>query len=112
MKRSALESIKLPLHNYHRFLDEAGDPTFYGKGKIPIIGNQGVSNYCLVGMLTINESLDVIRQRIIDLQSNIATDPYFYSVPSIRKKKETVGYFLHAKDDVPEVRKMVFELIK
>jgi hypothetical protein len=112
MERSDLQAIKSPLYKYHRFLDEAGDPTFYGKGKIPIIGNEGVSNYFLVGMLTVNEPLDTVRQNIMDLQNNIAADPYFHSVPSIRKKKETIGYFLHAKDDVPEVRKMTFELIK
>jgi hypothetical protein len=32
-------------------------------------------------------------------------------IPSILKKKNKKGYYLHAKDDVPEVRKMVFELI-
>ncbi len=46
------------------------------------------------------------------LQDKIASDPYLHSVPSIQKKKSLAGYFLHAKDDVPEVRKMAFELIK
>ena len=32
-------------------------------------------------------------------------------MPSIQKKKSKYGYFLHAKDDIPEVRKMAFELI-
>lgn len=33
-------------------------------------------------------------------------------VPSIQKRKESTGFFLHAKDDVPEVRKKAFEWIK
>lgn len=33
-------------HN-HRFLDEAGDTAFYGKGKTSILGTAGVSN-CLL----------------------------------------------------------------
>lgn len=102
---------KLPLHQYHRFLDEAGDTTFYGKGKIPIIGNEGVSCSFLIGMLTLHEPVAEVRERVITLQKQIANDAYFVSVPSIQKKKNAMGYFLHAKDDVPEVRKMAFELI-
>jgi hypothetical protein len=102
----------LPTHQYHRFLDEAGDTTFYGKGKIPLVGSDGVSNYFLLGMLTVNEPLDVVRKKVIELQNNIVSDPYLLEVPSIQKKKNKAGYFLHAKDDVPEVRKMMFELIR
>jgi hypothetical protein len=39
-------------------------------------------------------------------------DPYFDQIPSFRKKENLSGYFLHAKDDIPEVRKMAFEMIK
>ena len=97
---------------YHRFLDEAGDTTIYGNGKIPLIGAHGVSRYFILGMLTLNEPLGKIRNKVIDLQNNIASDPYLLEISSIQKKKNSTGYFLHAKDDVPEVRKMGFELIK
>lgn len=95
----------------HRFLDEAGDTTFYGRHKVPILGNEGVSRHFLLGMLTVNESLKEVRQKVIDLQTHVANDPYFQEIPSILKKKRKAGYFLHATDDVPEVRKAVFELI-
>lgn len=96
---------------YHRFLDEAGDTTFYGKGKTPIIGSEGVSYCFILGMVTINEPLEDVRKKIIALQSSISNDPYFNEIPSIQKKKTTYGYYLHAKDDIPEVRKMAFGLI-
>ncbi len=32
------------LHEYRRFLHEAGDTTFYGNGKIPIVGNEAYLN--------------------------------------------------------------------
>lgn len=97
---------------YHRFLDEAGDTAFYGKGKISVIGNEG-SSYCFIlGMLKINEPLDAVRKGVIALQQTIADDSYFSGIPSIEKKKTSYGYFLHAKDDLPEVKKMAFELIK
>ncbi|RVU26976.1 hypothetical protein EOJ36_02975 [Sandaracinomonas limnophila] len=104
--------IKVPTFQYHCFLDEAGDTTFYGKGKTPLIGADGVSNYFILGMLTINEPIHEVREKIIQLQTTIANDPYLLEVPSIQKKKSKMGYFLHAKDDVPEVRKLGFELIK
>lgn len=103
---------KLPSHRYHRFLDEAGDTTFYGKGKVPLLGAAGVSKYFILGILTVNEPLDIVRKKINELQNNIVSDVYLLEVPSIQKKKNNVGYFLHATDDVPEVRKMAFELIK
>lgn len=105
------EQHKQVIHTYHRFLDESGDTTFYGKGRNPIIGENGVSKAFILGMLKIKEPLHNVRQKIVELQETIANDRYFDSVPSIQKKKENKGYYLHAKDDVPEVRKMAFELI-
>ena len=109
---SETKIIKAPTFQYHRFLDEAGDTTFYGKGKTPLIGAEGVSNYFIIGMLTINEPINEVREKLIQLQSSIANDSYLLGVHSIQKKKSKMGYFLHAKDDVPEVRKMGFEFIK
>lgn len=103
---------KSPTFTYHKFLDESGDTTFYGNGKIPIIGENGVSKYFILGMLSINEPLNNVRNKIIELQNIIVSDPYFINIPSINKQKNKNGYFLHAKNDIPEVRKMVFEFIK
>jgi hypothetical protein len=77
------------------FLDEAGDTTFF-----------------ILGMLTLHEPLEIVREKILALQQALIVDPYFDQIPSIRKKENLSGYFLHAKDDIPEVRKMAFELIK
>jgi len=64
---------KLPTFVYHYFLDEAGDPTFYGKGKTPIVGQQGVSNCFILGQLKINEPLNIVRRKILQLQNEIIT---------------------------------------
>lgn len=95
----------------HRFLDEAGDTTVYGKGKVSAIGSDGVSNCFIIGMVKFKEKLDPVREKIKALQLQISNDPY-YNVPSIQKKKTGSGYYLHATDDIPEVRKMFFDLIK
>jgi hypothetical protein len=97
--------------NYHRFLDEAGDTTFYSKGKINIVGQQGVSNAFILGSVKFKEPLEPVRDNIRKLISSIETDPYFAEIPSIQKKINKNGFFFHATDDIPEVRKLLFDYI-
>jgi hypothetical protein len=96
----------------HRFLDEAGDTTFYGKGRKIIVGHSGVSLTFGVGMLKINDDLRATRQKIIELQRRIEQDNYLNVIPSIRRKIASGGFYLHASDDPPEVRQLAFQLIK
>ena len=103
--------MKKDVKEYHRFVDEAGDTTFYLKGKKSALGTEGVSNVFIIGMVKISEPLDEVREKIRLLQSKIENNP-FYDVPSVRKKKMKAGYYLHATDDLPEVRKDFFDLIK
>ena len=102
--------MKEAIKKYHRFVDEAGDTTFYLKGKKAGIGALGVSRVFIMGMVKINDPLDEVRAKISALQNTIATDP-FYNVASVQRKKEKGGYYLHATDDIPEIRKLFFDLI-
>ncbi len=95
----------------HRFLDEAGDTAFYGKGKKAILGHEGVSSSFILGMVKFKEPLEPLRQNVFQLQNQVANDPY-YQVPSILKKKQGAGYYFHATDDLPEIRKLFFDFIK
>lgn len=95
----------------HRFIDEAGDTTFYIKGKKSALGTEGVSKCFILGMVKIYEDLDPVRQKIRDLEKEIINNPIF-DVPSVVKKKNNNGYYLHATDDIPEIRIKFFELIK
>lgn len=99
------------IHDNHRFLDEAGDTTFYGAGKVPIVGQNGVSLCFILGMVKFKEPLQSIRQRILDLQNQVANDPYFRDIPSITKKINQGGFYFHATDDLPEVRKIFYDFI-
>lgn len=103
---------KSDLKLYHRFLDEAGDTTFYGKGKINIVGNNGVSNCFILGMVKFKQPLEPLRQQVLALQQQVAEEAYFAEVPSIQKKVQDKGFYFHATDDVPEVRKQFFEFIR
>lgn len=103
--------MKYDLHEYHRFLDEAGDTTFYGKGKINIVGQTGVSNVFIIGMVRFHEPLQRIRDLINDLCSDVLKNSYYNRIPSVMKRAETGRFYFHAKDDIPELRKEFYDLI-
>ena len=91
---------------YHHFLDEAGDTTFFGKGRLPMLGKDGVSQYFSLGLCWFNEPLQPIRKRIIELENEVSTNPY-YKVGSVLKKINQTGkFYFHATDDIPEIRKL------
>lgn len=97
---------------FYYFLDEAGDTTFFGQGKICILGNEGVSEYFILGLVHFNGRLQTIRNEINALENEIQTNPY-YLVGSVKKKIAEAGkFYFHATDDIPEIRKLFFDLIK
>lgn len=63
-------------------------------------------------MLKFKQPLDDVRAMVTELQKEIVNDPYYKDVPSIEKKKNKTGYYLHATDDLPEVREKIFKMIK
>lgn len=99
-------------HTYHRFIDEAGDMTFFGKGKVNLLGTDGVSKTFMLGMVHIKQPLTAIRKLIEDFTQDISNDPFFNEIPSIKKRLAKDGMFLHAKDDPPELRYKFFELLR
>ncbi len=95
----------------HRFLDEAGDTTFYGKGKVPIIGFNGVSKCFMLGMVKFREPLDDVRQKVLDARLAVLSSAYFSGIPSIAKREAGGGFYFHATDDIGEVRKEFYDVI-
>lgn len=105
-------AIKPKLQTYHRFLDESGDTTFFGKGHVNIVGTNGVSKSFSLGMVHIKQDLTKVRARIIELQELIANDSYFKTLPSVVKRQSNGGFFFHAKNDFPDVRKVFFDFLR
>jgi len=104
---------KTPLHEYHLFLDEAGDATFFESGgnRLPIAGQEGVSGIFMLGMVRFHTELHEIRQRVADKQVEIAKSIYFRKVYSVAKREQKGGFYFHAKDDPPDLRKEFLDLI-
>jgi len=88
------------------FVDESGDPNFYGKGGDVIVGQPGCSRILVLGFVRVDEP-DPIRMELAELRSQISKEAYLKDIPSIKK---TLKNF-HAKDDCPEVRMMVYKIL-
>ncbi|MDX6290239.1 MAG: hypothetical protein QOH42_2038, partial [Blastocatellia bacterium] len=92
----------------HFFVDEAGDPTFYNaKGKM-IVGQEGCSTRLMLGFIRIKDDPADVRQKMVALHQEVLGDPYFQQLSSF--KHTSVAF--HANKDAPEVRYLVFRLIR
>ena len=94
----------------HYFVDEAGDPTLFNRKGHLIIGDEGCSNYFILGKMEIDEPAEVERE-LEDLRAELLADPYFKDVPSMRPNNRKTAIAFHAKDDLPEIRREVFKLL-
>lgn len=93
------------------FVDEAGDGTLFDrKGKL-IIGTEGCSRYFILGVLDVSEPEQLSRD-LNELRSELCADPYFRKVPSMQAQSRKTYYSFHAKDDLPEVRREVFSVLR
>lgn len=101
-----------PPEKVHRFLDEAGDTTFFGKGRVPILGRDGVSLCFGLGMVKFTAPVAEVRAQVDALCRAIETDDYLNRIPSVVKRVQSGGFFFHAKDDSPEVRERLFKWIR
>lgn len=83
---------------------------FNKHGKI-MLGTEGVSNVIILGFAEIADP-DSIRQDLTDLRLSLVKDPYFTTTPSFDPGQRKTALGFHAKDDLPEVRRMVYELLR
>lgn len=100
---SATDRIKL-------FVDEAGDPTiFNGDGEV-IIGDNGCSRFFMLGKLEVDDP-NLLSTQLTALRYKLLTHPYFAGTESFRPERKKTALLFHAKDDLPEVRFQVFDLL-
>lgn len=96
----------------HRFLDEMGDPTFFGKGREVIIGHNGVSLSFGMGIVRIDRPLTEVRAEILALHRQVEGDPLLNTIPSVEKRIRRGGFFFHACKDSPEVRSVFLHYLR
>lgn len=90
------------------FIDECGDPEFYGKRKKLLVGQPGYSPFLIMGMMRTHRRR-LLRKQIVEFQNSILNDPMYNSIPSLNKGEK---WYLHAKDDHPEIRAKFFEFLR
>ncbi len=93
------------------FVDETGDFNLFNKKGQIIAGNVGVSNFLMVGVADIPNPF-AFSQRTEELRKNLLTDPYYKDVPSMQPDNKKTALLFHAKNDLPEVRREFFKLLK
>ena len=96
----------------HRFIDEVGDTTFFGKGGVTILGQEGVSMAFGMGLVRIDRPLAEVRAEITALQKQVETDPLLYPLPSVAKRMAKGGFFFHACKDTPDVRTVFLHYLR
>jgi hypothetical protein len=106
------EEVRETLETSHRFLDEMGNPTFFGKGKQCIIGHEGVSLAFGMGIAKIERPLAEVRNEIQALQQQVAHDPLLNTLPSVVKRVSKGGFFFHACKDTPDVRTVFLHYLR
>lgn len=95
----------------HLYIDEAGTPDIFdAKGRVNI-GNSGCSRFFLLGMLEVANPA-AFAEALKHLREAMIADPYFASAESFKPERKKTALLLHAKDDLPEVRVKVFDLIR
>lgn len=97
---------------FHRFLDETGDTTFYGKGRKVIIGTNGVSLSFGLGVVRIDRSLEDVRGEVRKLEAQVEADPLLNTIPSVQKRVASGGFYFHACKDTPDVRAVLLRYLR
>ncbi|HEX6533571.1 MAG TPA: DUF3800 domain-containing protein [Gemmatimonadaceae bacterium] len=93
------------------YVDEAGDLTFFDKRGRLLVGCEGVSHCFLVGAARIADPESLTTQ-LEALRAELLADAYFAGVPSMSRTGGKTALLFHAKDDVPEVRREVFRVLR
>jgi len=89
------------------FIDESGDPDFYGKRKKLLVGQEGYQPILIVGLIATNNKR-LLRKKILDFCATILNDPLYKSIPSLQPP----NWLPHARNDHPEVRAEFFKFIR
>lgn len=93
------------------FVDEAGDPVLFNRKGAAIIETNGCSRFFIIGKLEVADP-GALTTALAELRQELLNDAYFDGVPSFDPKRKKTALLFHAKDDLPEVRLLVFRLLR
>ena len=92
------------------FVDEGGDGILFSrKGKV-LVETEGCSRFFILGLLDVPDPI-ALNDRFDELRTRLMSDSYFKDVPSMQPDERKTAIAFHAKDDLPEVRRDVFQIL-
>ena len=89
------------------FIDECGDPEFFGKGKSLLVGTKGYQPLLILGLIE-TSNRKALHKAVETFCNEIKQDVLYKSIPSLSEP----NWFLHAKNDHPEVRSEFFKFLR
>ena len=95
----------------HLLVDEAGTPDIFDAKGRSHIGQSGCSRFFVLGMLEVDDPRP-LAEALTGLRESLMRDPYFASAESFRPERRKTALLFHAKDDLPDVRVKVFDLLR
>ena len=96
------------IRNY--YVDESGCLTLFDKkGKI-IVGKNGVSKIFMIGLVYFDNPVEV-ENKLQEFRNNLLVDEKYKNIPSMQPSAGKTALYFHAKNDHPEIRKQVFQLL-
>ncbi len=92
------------------YVDEAGDGVLFGpKGRDRLL-DPNAPQFFMLGMVRCAND-DEMSERLSLLRSELQANPLYATIPSMRPEARKTARAFHAKDDHPEIRAKVFELL-
>ena len=109
--QSRADDDDTPTETLHLFVDEAGTPTLFHSSGKTIVDTEGCSRFFVLGKLDVDNPHE-LANALNDLRTELLADSYFAGVESFRPERKKTALQFHAKDDLPEVRFLVFRLLR
>ena len=105
------QTSKTPPSIRHYFVDEGGDGTLFSRTGKVLVGTEGCSRFFILGLLDVPDPM-ALNDRFNELRTRLMSDSYFKNVPSMQPDARKTALAFHAKDDLPEVRRDVFQILR
>lgn len=90
----------------HIFIDECGNPDFFGHRKKVLVGTEGFQPLLIIGAV-ITENRKELRRSIVEFGAEIKNDPECKDLYSLQKP----DWFFHARADHPKVKDKFFTFL-
>lgn len=92
------------------YVDETGDGVLFGQKGRNRLEDPGANQFFILGMVSCEDEIRVA-DAFSKLRAELLANPLYASIPSMLPASKKTAKAFHAKDDHPEIRAKVFELI-